>query len=61
MALATLEFQDDTRDSIMSPPYWWGALGDLWEWTLLKYQHSPSVPQITMLDDMRVAALCQKV
>ena len=39
MALATLEFQDNTRDSIMSPPYWWGAFGDLWEWILLKYQH----------------------
>ena len=26
-----------------------GCLGDLWEWTFFKHQHSPSVPQITML------------
>ena len=30
------------------------------EWTLFKHQHSPSVPQITMLSDMRVVALSQK-
>ena len=34
----------------------WG----LWEWTFFKHQHSPSVPQITMLIDMRVAVLSQK-
>ena len=38
MALATLEFQDNTHDSIMSPPYWWGVFGDLWEWTFFKHQ-----------------------
>ena len=37
-----------------------GRLGDLWEWTVLNHQHSPSVPQIAMLDDMRVAALSSK-
>ena len=34
----------------------WGS----WEWTFFKHQHSPSVPQITMLIDMRVVALSQK-
>ena len=34
----------------------WGS----WEWTFFKHQHSPSVPRITMLTDMRVAALSQK-
>ena len=34
----------------------WGS----WEWTFFKHQHSPSVPQITMLSDMRVVALSQK-
>ena len=38
-----------------------GRLGGLWEWTFFKHQHSPSVPQITMLSDMRVAVLSQKV
>ena len=37
-----------------------GRLGDLWEWTVLNHQHSPSVPQITMLEDMRVAVLSSK-
>ena len=26
-----------------------GASWGMWEWTFLKHQHSPSVPQITML------------
>ena len=38
-----------------------GMSGDLWEWTFFKHQHSPSVPQITMLCDIRVAAPSQKV
>ena len=38
MALATLEFQDSTHDSITSPPYWWGVFGDLWEWIFSKHQ-----------------------
>ena len=37
-----------------------GVSGDLWEWTFFKHQHSPSVPQIAILSDMRVAVLLKK-
>ena len=37
-----------------------GCLWGLREWTFFKHQHSPSVPQITMLSDVRVVVSSQK-
>ena len=58
--IATLEFQDQHRRLYHVSTLMVGRLGDLWEWIVLNHQHSPSVPQIAMLDDMRVAALSSK-
>ena len=58
--IATLVFQDKHRRLYHVSTLMVGRLGDLWEWTVLNHQHSPSVPQIAMLDDMRVAALSSK-
>ena len=58
--IATLEFQDKHRRLYHVSTLMVGRLGDLWEWIVLNHQHSPSVPQIAMLDDMRVAALSSK-
>ena len=58
--IATLVFQDRHRRLHHVSTLMVGRLGDLWEWIVLNHQHSPSVPQIAMLDDMRVAALSSK-
>ena len=58
--IATLEFQDQHRRLHHVSTLLVGRLGDLWEWIVLNHQHSPSVPQIAMLIDMRVAALSSK-
>ena len=55
--IATLEFQDQHRRLHHVTTLLVGLLGDLWEWTVLNHQHSPSVPRIAKLVDMRVAAL----
>ena len=60
MALAILEFRDDTADSIMLPPYVVGRCGDRGSGHSSNINTPPSVPQITMLSCMRVAAPSQK-
>ena len=59
--IATLEFQDQHRRLYHVTTLLVGRLGDLWEWTALNHQHSPSVPQIAKLVDMRVAALQKNI
>ena len=60
MALATLEFQVNTSDSIMSPPYWWGVMGNVGV-DILKISTLPFSPTDHHANDMRVVVLLKKI